>query len=143
MASMNQSADVRCAASASAATQESIDASLAAPERPFVVPARSSKEREALKASIPGMFKMPIVSAALGPRYPVGTQGIWQACGTATDGKPVLLLDQLGEWHLRLFERRSGECWVGVSHDPKCKTLSPEVDGVEIVARLRFVEEWD
>ncbi len=86
------------------------------------------------------LFTMPRLGGALGPRFPAGAVGIWEAGPIGRPGNPVLLVDHAGLLHVRLFEPRGAASWAGVSFDPAEPTLSPEADGVRILARLRWLD---
>jgi hypothetical protein len=86
-------------------------------------------------------FTMPAVGAgSLGPEFPAGAVGIWEAGPVGRPGKPVLLEDHAGEFHVRLYEPRGASDWAGVAFDPTLPTMTPGADGVRIVARLRCLD---
>jgi hypothetical protein len=55
-------------------------------------------------------------------------------------GKPVLLADSRDDLYFRLYQPRAGGSWAGVSQRVGHRELTPETDGVRIVARLRYLD---
>lgn len=91
-----------------------------------------------MKESIEGQFTLPIADDALAPSYMPGQGGIWQAGASARAGQPVLIWLPGDRFVVRFYEQR-GPSWAGVSERVGHKTITPQEDGAEIVARLVYV----
>jgi len=89
---------------------------------------------------VTGQFILVIVGDALAPDYLPGQAGIWEAGSEGRAGKPVLLADQRDEIYLRLYQPRAGGSWAGVSQRVGHRELTPEADGVRVIARLRYLD---
>jgi hypothetical protein len=93
-------------------------------------------------ADVKGEFIMAVAGDALAPHYLPGDMLVWEACDFGRPGKAVLLADQMGGFHLRIYQPRIGGSWAGVPGDrPGHAELQPERDGVRIVARSKWRSE--
>lgn len=108
--------------------------------RQSIVSPRTLVWEDMVIEDVHGQFILAIVGDALAPHYLPGQSGIWEAGGEGRPGRPVLLVDADGEFYLRLFEPRSGNSWAGVSQRVGHRELTPERDGVRLVARLKFLD---
>ena len=104
-----------------------------------IIPPRTISWEDLVSEKIEGQFLMAIVGDALAPDYLPGQMGIWQAGDTAKNGQPVLIRLPDDQFELRFYEGR-GKAWAGVSERKGHRPLSPDEDGAEIVARLRYVD---
>lgn len=105
-----------------------------------IVDSRTLVWEDMVIEDVTGQFLMAIVGDALAPDYLPGQAGIWEAGSEGRAGKPVLLVDERGDFFLRLYEPRAGGSWAGISQRVGHRTLTPEADGARIIARLRYLD---
>jgi hypothetical protein len=113
-------------------------------ERSHIVTPRTLIWGDFVLSEIQGEFVMAVAGDALAPHYLPGERGIWLACDYGRPGKAVLLVDEAEEFYLRIYEPRAGQSWAGVSGrpgQPGHRELTPERDGVRIVARILWRSE--
>jgi hypothetical protein len=108
-------------------------------QRTAIVPPKELVWEDLVGAVFEGQFILAIKGDALMPQYMPGQSGIWQAGATAKPGQPVLIRLPGERFELRYFEDR-GATWAGVSQKVGHRDLTPERDGAEIVARLRYID---
>lgn len=104
-----------------------------------IVPPQELIWEDLVRQTIEGQFILQIKGDALAPEFLPGQRGIWQAGNTARPGQPVLLCLPNDIFELRIFEDR-GSTWAGVSPRTGHRTITPEVDEAEIVARLKYLD---
>lgn len=100
-----------------------------------MMPPRTLVWEDLVVKELQGQFVLAIQGDALAPHYLPGERVVWEAADFGRPGRAVLLLGPGGEFHLRLFEPRGPGRWAGVSSRPGYRELTPEIDGVRIVAR--------
>lgn len=105
---------------------------------PIVLPQELIWE-DLVRETIQGQFILAIKGDSLAPDFLPGQKAIWQAGCTARPGQPVLLRLPDESFELRIFEGR-GATWAGISPRPGHRTITPEADGAEIVARLKYLD---
>lgn len=81
-------------------------------------------------------FQLRIEGDALLPEYPAGTTGVFSPGASCRPGKPVLIQDGDGLFHLRIYQTGAGNRWRGISHQPGYDPLSNDADGVQLVAPM-------
>lgn len=87
-------------------------------------------------AKIDGPFQMHIPGDELAPAHRRGELGRFTPGAPPRPGRPVLLRDDAGAFHLRLYREGAGGSWEGYSEQPGFKTLESDAHGVEIVAPM-------
>lgn len=113
---------------------------LAVSQRQPIVTPRTLVWEDLVIEDVQGQFVLVIVGDALAPHYMPGQSGIWEACSEGRPGQPVLLADLHQQFYLRLYEPRAGGSWAGLSQRIGHRELTPEADGVRVVARLRYLD---
>lgn len=109
-------------------------------ERQPIVEPRMLVWEDLVVDDVKGQFIMAIEGDALAPLYLPGQSGIWEAGTAGKPGQPVLLADAAGAFYLRLYEPRPGGSWAGVSQRAGHTELVPELHGVRVVARMRYLD---
>lgn len=108
-------------------------------QRTTIVPPKELVWEDLVTEAFEGQFILAIRGDALAPHFLPGQRGIWQAGSTARAGQPVLIRLPDESFELRIYESR-GATWAGISPRTGHRTLTPQADQAEIVARLKYLD---
>lgn len=108
-------------------------------QRTPIVPPKKVIWEDLVSTTFEGQFVLAIKGDALVPNYLPGQSGIWQSGSEARSGQPVLLRMPGDHFEVRIYEDR-GTTWAGVAVKTGHRTLTPEADHAEVVARLKYLD---
>lgn len=95
-------------------------------------------------AALPRLFRLPMPDDAMKPKAPQGRWVAFEAATTAEAGRRVLVRAADGRMYFRKYKvLETGGRWAAVPDNDAYPPLYSDADGLQIVARMRYVETPD
>lgn len=95
-------------------------------------------------AALPRLFRVAMPDDAMKPKAPQGRWVAFEKAGSAEAGKRVLVRAKDGRLYFRKYKLlEAGGRWAAMPDNDSYPPLYSDTDGLQIVARMRYVETPD
>lgn len=101
-----------------------------------IIPLRNVTWRDLPVEQFKEAFSMQIETDALLPDCPRGSFGTFRPGAPPQQGRPVLVRDRSGQFHLRFFQEGALGRWQGVAKVSGFEPLDSDAHGLEIMAPM-------